>query len=152
MEDLTLINEAICTGKTPEQTRNVDRNDNDDDQGSSGNDSNDPPADDTGKTDSQAGKPNKNTSKKKQKRQKKNRGKLLMDATVAPADIKYPTDIDLLNKSREHLETAIDLLWKKLPHKGHKLPYSMKKARKSYLNLAKSKKWTKAKCRKAIGD
>ena len=159
VEDLALINETICTGKTPEQMRNVDRNDNDDDQGSNGNDSSDPPADDTEKTDSQdgktgsrAGKPNKNTSKKKQKRQKKNRGKLLMDATVAPADIKYPTDIDLLNKSREHLETAIDLLWKELPHKGHKLPYSKKKARKSYLNLAKSKKWTKAKCRKAIGD
>lgn len=33
-----------------------------------------------------------------------------MDATVAPADIKYPTDIDLLNKSREHLETAVTIL------------------------------------------
>lgn len=32
---------------------------------------------------------------------------------MAPADIKYPTDIDLLNKSREHLETAVDILWKK---------------------------------------
>jgi hypothetical protein len=28
---------------------------------------------------------------------KENRGKLLIDATVAPADIKYPTDVDLLN-------------------------------------------------------
>lgn len=151
VEDLALINEVICTGKIPEQTRNVDRNDSDDDQGTD-DDSNDPPADDTGKTKSQAGKPNRNTSKKKQKRLKKNHGKLLLDATVAPADIRYPTDIDLLNRSREHLETAIDLLWNELPHKGHKLPYSKKKARKSYLNLAKSKKWTKAKCRKAIGD
>ena len=75
-----------------------------------------------------------------------------MDATVAPADIKYPTDIDLLNKSREHLETAVDILWEEVPHKGHKLPYSKKKARKSYLSLAKSKKWTEEKCRAAIGD
>ncbi len=75
-----------------------------------------------------------------------------MDATVAPADIKYPTDIELLNKSREHLETAIEILWKEVPHTGHKLPYSAKKARRSYLKLAKSKKWTKAKCRKAIGE
>ena len=75
-----------------------------------------------------------------------------MDATVAPADIKYPTDIDLLNKSREHLETAIDILWNKLPHKGHKLPYSARKARKAYLSLAKCKKWTKTKCRKAISE
>ena len=28
-------------------------------------------------------------------------GKLLMDATVAPSDIKYPTDLELLNKARE---------------------------------------------------
>lgn len=74
-----------------------------------------------------------------------------MDASVAPADIKYPTDIDLLNKSREHLENAVSILWQDVPHKGHKLPYSRKAARKSYLSLAKSKKWTAAKCRAAIG-
>lgn len=117
-----------------------------------------PPASARGETESsstpsrRSRKANRNTSKKKQKKRKKNRGKLLMDATVAPADIKYPTDIDLLNKSREHLETAIEILWKEVPHTGHKLPYSAKKARKSYLKLAKSKKWTKAKCRKAIGE
>ena len=75
-----------------------------------------------------------------------------MGATVAPADIKYPTDIDLLNKSREHLETAVGIVWKEVPHTGHKLPYSAKKAHKSYLKLARSKKWTRAKCRKAIGE
>ena len=71
---------------------------------------------------------------------------------MAPADIKYPADIDLLNKSREHLETAINILWKHVEHTGHKFPYSAKKARKSYLKLAKSKKWTQTKCRKAIGE
>lgn len=75
-----------------------------------------------------------------------------MDATLAPAVIKYPTDIDLLNKSREHLEKAIDLLWKEVPHHGHKLPYSGKAARKSYLSLEKSRKWTQSKCRSAIAD
>ena len=44
-----------------------------------------------------------NFSEKKKKRRKKNRGKLILDAAVAPADIKYPTDINLLNKSREYL-------------------------------------------------
>ena len=77
---------------------------------------------------------------------------MILVATVAPADIKYPTDIHLLNKCREHLETAINVLWKVVPHTGHKLPYSAKKARKAYLKLAKSKKWTKAKCRKGIGE
>ena len=42
-----------------------------------------------------------------------NKGTLIMDATVAPADIKFPTDIDLLNQSREHLETAITMLYSK---------------------------------------
>ena len=98
------------------------------------------------------GKANRNTSKKKKERRKKNRGKLLLDATVAPADIKYPTDIDLLNQCREHLKTAVNILWQHVPHSSHKLPHSLKKARKSYLKLAKSKKWTRAKCRKAIGE
>lgn len=141
VEVLAIINEYVCTGKNPEEIRSVDRNDDND---------NDSPT--SGGSASQIGKPNVNTSKKKLKRQKKNKGKLLMDATVAPSDIKYPTDIDLLNQCREHLETAIDILWEDLPHTGHKLPYSTKKAHKSYLALAKSKKWTKAKCRKAISE
>ena len=75
-----------------------------------------------------------------------------MDATVAPAYIKDPTDLDLLNKCREHLENAIDRLWPMVPHTLHKYPYSIKKARKAYLKLAKCKKWTRAKCRKTIAD
>ncbi len=158
VEEVAKINEFVCTGKWPEGQRNVDRNDkereSDEDQ------EDEPPVPPASAADEEkaasasskrSGKRNQNTSKKKKKR-KKNRGKLLMDATVAPADIKYPTDIDLLNKSREHLEKAITILWEEVPHRGHKLPYSARKARKSYLKLAKSKKWTKAKCRKAIGE
>lgn len=151
VEEVAKINEYICTGKWPDQQRNVDRNDKQDDTQQGGNSESHDESEQ--KQPSKSGKRDKNTSKKKLKREKKkNRGKLIMDATVAPADIKYPTDIDLLNKSREHLETAVDILWKKVPHKGHKLPYSPKTARKSYLSLAKSKKWTEAKCRTAIGD
>ena len=151
VEEVAKINEYVCTGKWPEEQREVDRND-EIDKG------NEPPSGSvsdgagTSKPSKQRGKANKSTSKKKEKRRKKNRGKLMLDATVAPADIKYPTDIDLLNKSREHLETAVSILWQHVPHIGHKLPYSAKKARKSYLKLAKSKKWTQAKCRKAIGE
>lgn len=75
-----------------------------------------------------------------------------MDATVAPGDIKFPTDIDLLNQCREHLETAIDLHWPEVPHTGHKLPYSARKARKSYLKIAKSKRWTKKLLQKGIRE
>ncbi len=45
--------------------------------------------------------------------QPKNQGKLILDATVAPADIKYPTDLGLLNQAREHTEKIIDALHKK---------------------------------------
>ena len=40
----------------------------------------------------------------------KNQGKLILDATCAPADIKYPTDLGLLNQGREHTEKIIDAL------------------------------------------
>jgi len=33
-----------------------------------------------------------------------NKGKLLLDATCALADIRYPSDISLLNEARENLE------------------------------------------------
>ena len=45
-----------------------------------------------------------------------NHGQLILDATVAPADIKYPTDIELLNSAREQSERLIDVLYQ--PAKG----------------------------------
>ena len=149
VEDVARINEYVCTGKWPEDGRNVDRNDEVEEE--SEEDDHDNSGKPSGGKKSLKGKKNPNTSKKK-KRRKKNHGKLIMDATVAPSDIKYPTDIDLLNQCRTHYETAIDILWKVLPHTGHKLPYSTKKARKSYLNIAKSRRWTSKKLRKAIGE
>jgi hypothetical protein len=35
-------------------------------------------------------------------------GKLIVDATCAPADIRYPTDVSLLNEAREKTEELID--------------------------------------------
>ena len=67
VEEMAKINEYICTGKWPEQQKNVDRNDNREDN----HDENDP------------------------------RPSLTSDIL---------TDIDLLNKSREHLETAVSIL------------------------------------------
>ncbi|OBQ32794.1 MAG: transposase, partial [Aphanizomenon flos-aquae WA102] len=42
---------------------------------------------------------------------KENEGKLLLDATCTPADIKYPTDIGILNDAREKTEKIIDKLY-----------------------------------------
>lgn len=66
-------------------------------------------------------------------------GKLILDASVAPQDIKFPTDLDLLNDSREHTERMIDTLWQ--PGKGKRKPRTYRQiARKDYLNVAKRKK------------
>jgi IS5 family transposase len=43
-----------------------------------------------------------------------NRGKLILDASCAPADISYPTDLGLLNEARKHTEKIIDILYKSL--------------------------------------
>lgn len=79
-----------------------------------------------------------------------NKGHLIVDATVAPADIKYPTDLDLLNQAREKSETLIDLLWEGAGGKTKPRTYRMK-AKADYLSLAKTRKKNKKKLRKAIG-
>jgi len=79
----------------------------------------------------------------------KNQGTLLLDATCTPADIAYPTDVNLLNEAREKLEAMIDTL----QPKGYALPkprtyrYS---ARKDYLRFIKMKKPGQDNVRKAI--
>jgi len=41
----------------------------------------------------------------------------LLDATCTPADIKYPTDIGILNEAREKTEKIIDKLYKEIKEK-----------------------------------
>jgi len=67
-------------------------------------------------------------------------GKLILDATCAPGDICYPTDLGLLNKAREKSEKIIDVLYKR-SKQTKKKPRSYRRiARKRYLNIAKRKK------------
>lgn len=79
-----------------------------------------------------------------------NQGKLLIDATCAPSDITYPTDIGLLNKSREKLEKMIDTLHKPLIGEQKKPRTYRKKARKEYLSLTKQRKPGYQKIREGI--
>jgi len=80
-----------------------------------------------------------------------NKGKLLLDATCAPADIRYPTDLSLLNEAREKTEKIIDTLY----HTGLGLkrkPRTYRQnARRDYLKIAKQKKPRGKAIRKAIG-
>ena len=69
-----------------------------------------------------------------------NHGKLILDATCAPADIRYPTDESLLNECREDTEKIIDTMWEHTSRQGHKTNYNRKKARKRHMEIAKQRK------------
>ena len=79
-----------------------------------------------------------------------NKGTMIVDATCAPSQIKYPQDTELLNEAREITEKVIDELH--IPGNGKKPRTYRKKARKQYLQIARSKKRTAKKVRKAIGQ
>lgn len=81
----------------------------------------------------------------------KNKGKLQLDATVADAHIKYPTDLNLLNESREISEKLINRLYLSFPIKNKPRTYR-RIARKKYLLIAKKKKKTKQEIRRGIRE
>lgn len=66
-------------------------------------------------------------------------GKLILDATVAPQAIRYPTDLGLLNEAREISEQIIDVLYPKTPLKKKPRTYR-NTARKAYLGLVKQRR------------
>lgn len=76
------------------------------------------------------------------------RGKLLVDATVTPADITFPTDIKLLNKGREKLEGIFDTLFKHNTDGSTKPRTYPKVARKDFLTYQKKRSsGSKATCK-----
>ena len=77
-----------------------------------------------------------------------NKGTMILDATCAPQNIKYPQDIELLNESREKLEQIIDRICENYSY--YKPRMYRKNARKDYLALAKCRKRGGKKLRKAI--
>jgi len=68
-----------------------------------------------------------------------NKGKLIVDATIAPSNIKYPTDLDLLNDSREISEQLIDKLYSNGQYEQKPRTYR-RLARRDYLNVIKKKR------------
>lgn len=80
--------------------------------------------------------------------QEDNKGTLILDATCAPQNIEFPQDINLLNETREKLEGIIDAVCSR---ENLDKPRTYRKmARRDYLNLARSKKRTAKRIRKAI--
>ena len=80
-----------------------------------------------------------------------NKGTMLLDATCTPANIAYPTDINLLNEAREKLEGMIDSMHPK-GYNGLKPRTYRRKARKAYLIFIKQRRPDKRLIRKAIGQ
>lgn len=76
---------------------------------------------------------------------------MVLDATCAPGDISYPTDLELLNQARKQTEKIIDLLYKQLKTQLDKKPRTYREvARKDYLEVAKKRRVSKKERRKAI--
>jgi len=80
-------------------------------------------------------------------------GKLLMDATCAPEDIRFPNDLSLLNEAREVTEAVIDALWVARPaelRRAVKPRTYRKKGRIAFLSAIRSRKLSSQKLRRAL--
>ena len=76
-----------------------------------------------------------------------NSGTMIVDATCAPSNIRYPQDVSLLNEARENAEKL--LLHD--PAEGKKPRTYRQRARKDYLKYTRCRKHTAKMTRKAIG-
>ena len=79
-----------------------------------------------------------------------NTGSLIIDATCAPEDVRYPTDLGLLNDAREHTEKVIDVLWSVSRQDGRKPLTYRRKARAQFLRAIRSRKPSRRHLRKSI--
>lgn len=133
VESINKINEAIAlpASKSNDKT-DVDHDDSDPEES----------VKDLEKKSSQA--------QKTEKSEPKNQGKLLMDATCTPADIRYPTDLNLLNTARKKSEQIIDRLHQELPQGTSKPRTYRIIAHKDYLKVVKKKSPSTRLIRKAI--
>jgi hypothetical protein len=77
------------------------------------------------------------------------KGKLIVDASCMPSDIRYPNDVSLLDEARRKTEAILDELCRA---KGIRKPRTYRhKARKDFIRFIHEKKPNGRKVRKAIG-
>lgn len=132
-EGLARINEAVALASIPEAT------DSDEDA------DNDLPGDGNAAADQE---PLADVASP-QSHDQPNCGKLIADATCAPADIRYPTDVSLLNEAREKTDELIDELHEPLVGKQPRPRTYRIKARRAFVAFAKRKKPNRRTIRKA---
>jgi hypothetical protein len=129
VDEIIDINEMICRAKAEDENKDINDDDND----------HEPQSPDS-----------ENTTQETDDKQS-NKGTLILDATCAPADIRYPTDLSLLNEARMKLEEIIDTLHKPLRGKRPKPRTYRKVARLEFLAVSKKRRPSKTRIRKAIG-
>jgi len=115
------------------------------------NDNNDEGNDDGGESNGKTGNTQDNGQPGQPTGQPPNKGTLILDATCAPADIAYPTDINLLNEAREKLEGMIDTLHPQGSYLDKPRTYR-ENARREYLEFIMKRKPGQEAVRKAIGQ
>ncbi len=79
-----------------------------------------------------------------------NQGKLVIDATAVPQDIRHPNDLGLLDDTRKKSEDLVDFLYLELPDCQKPRTYR-RKARQAYMRFVKQKKKTADMIRMARG-
>jgi hypothetical protein len=80
-----------------------------------------------------------------------NDGVLKIDATCTPADIRFPTDLSLLDEARRDTEKLIDILYPYC-HGMNKKPRTYRiKARQQFLAVIRKRKKSEREIQKAIG-
>jgi hypothetical protein len=77
-----------------------------------------------------------------------NSGTLIVDATCAPSEIRYPTDTSLLDEARRNSEAIIDELHK--PGQGVKPRTYRQRARKEYNQFVRNRKPGQKKIRRCV--
>ena len=79
-----------------------------------------------------------------------NEGTLILDATCAPQNIRFPTDASLLNEAREKAEDIIDTLHEMGFSEGKKPRTYREKAHRKYNSFSKNRKKTVKLIRKTV--
>ena len=123
-EMLAWVNDQIIGRKAEEEG---DKKDSNNDSGDSGDDGDDGQADE---------------NHSGEKKEEKNEGTIILDATCAPQNIRFPTDASLLNEAREKAEEIIDTLHDMGLSEGKKPRTYREKARRKYNSFSKSRKKT----------
>jgi hypothetical protein len=83
-------------------------------------------------------------------KESENKGTLIVDATCAPEDMRFPHDVTLLDEARRKTESIIDVLHEKMPESWEKPRTYRKKARKEFLTFIRNRKPRVNTIRKAI--